>query len=738
MHSIPVLRRLRSLLALVMLMAAAAAASAQDTFDLPTTTGERLTRATADECYNGIGVNYPPGPPCATGRAKVNQSYVWALARSADQLWFGTMANTHCLVEGAYLGQTTPRETASYVCEFGSSQPARSAQIPARIGDFRPPKIYTYNLSTRSQVERTVPAPYTAALNSTLGLRAAGILGNVVLLAGPSLQGGVNVFAFRLGDGQFLAYARLAQYANIRKMLVVNGVLYAAAGRVPSDPAQPGEKTGRVLRWTGNETSPIAFTEVGVMESMASELAEHEGRLFVSTWPDVESSGAPAAQEAGLYMSPLLNSSGLNTSSEWARVWKASDYEPDPVTAATYGGGALASYGGYLYWGTMHVPMMSTISHIRAYPADAPASGDQDGLLNWASNSERAISIFRGRFFDTAPQLQVVYGESAVPSFVKVGADPGGWQTVPTGMGDPLWGPSGFGNRFNNYTWSMSVFNGRLWVGTMDWSWLANEGLSSSLPTTLGSLTQASIGADLWYFPGVNSPALPENLNGIGNPANYGVRNMVADTQLYLGMANPMNLRTNPDEGALGGWELLALTPRPTNTPQGAGVHVDLANGNSVRFCGVSAPGSTYATWVPTGTESVYQTALSNSGLQNLIGVQPQGVLLMASSADWRSGCAADNLGEVTLSVAGSNRTSRIYQLYWRPGSGGFQLRDITTSADNGQVRGRLTSEFTGVLLVFTVTEIPTLSTWGMICLACLLGLLAVRRMRCQVPRSKW
>ena len=375
---------------------------------------------------------------------------------------------------------------------------------------------------------------------------------------------------------------------------------------------------------------------------------------------------------------------------------------------------------------------MSTISHIRAYPTDAPTLSDQAGVLNWASKSERAISIFRGRSFAIAPRLEVVYGETSLPAFVKAGADPGAWQTLSTGMGAPLWGPSGFGNPFNNYTWSMTVFNGRLWIGTMDWSWLANEGVSPTIPTALKGISQANIGADLWYFPSVNSPALPESINGIGNPASYGVRNMVSGTDLYLGMANPMNLRTNPDDGSLGGWELLSLSPKPANTPTGSGVLVDLSNGNSVRFCGVNSPGNTNATWLPIGSGSVYQTALSNSGIQNLGGVLPQGVLLMASSADWRTACAADNLGEVTLSVSGANRTSRIFQLYWRPGTGSFQAQDITTGAEDGQIKGRLTADFTGVLFVFTVPEIPSLSEWAMIFLASLMAILAIRRMRSQ------
>lgn len=50
--------------------------------------------------------------------------------------------------------------------------------------------------------------------------------------------------------------------------------------------------------------------------------------------------------------------------------------------------------------------------------------------------------------------------------------------------------------------------------------------------------------------------------SGLGNYLNYGIRNMVADgSTLYLGMANPMNLRTDPDDDVPeGGWELIRLS----------------------------------------------------------------------------------------------------------------------------------------------------------------------------------
>jgi hypothetical protein len=49
---------------------------------------------------------------------------------------------------------------------------------------------------------------------------------------------------------------------------------------------------------------------------------------------------------------------------------------------------------------------------------------------------------------------------------------------------------------------------------------------------------------------------------GLGNYLNYGIRSMTTDhrSALYLGMANPMNLRTDKsDDVPEGGWELIRL-----------------------------------------------------------------------------------------------------------------------------------------------------------------------------------
>ena len=130
------------------------------------------------------------------------------MAKSGEDLWFGTMSNTHCLVIGGYLGSTTPILNDSYACEFGES--AFSPPVPAIIGDWRPPRIFSYDTATSKLTEKfsscgdtfatTSPAaaPREPCLQYTLGIRSGGSLGDIVFLGGPTLSftGGIDLFAF--------------------------------------------------------------------------------------------------------------------------------------------------------------------------------------------------------------------------------------------------------------------------------------------------------------------------------------------------------------------------------------------------------------------------------------------------------------------------------------------------------------------------------------------------------------
>lgn len=564
-----------------------------------------LAKAKPDECFGGIGASYAPitATGCTAPRVpKVNQAYVWGLAKTDNDLWIGTAPNVNCLVEGGYLSLTSPYKTASWACEFGASgyRAMYAPAVPATIGDWRPSQILRRSLKDGSLADlgQTMDLPGRQRLAATLGLRSAGTHRGVVILAGPALnQLGLNLFAFNAKTSAFIGSYTLPGYRNIRKWLVAGDELYTTVGRV--------DGSGAVIRWAGSAAAPFQFTEVGSLPSEGAELTQHDGRLYVATWPNVN----PAAPAwAGVFRSAALpRTGGLPASTlAFGQVWDVRQYEPDPVIALTYGGGAIASYQGKLVWGTMHVPFMATAAHLQANAAwYAGLDANERSLrqLLAALATHRAVAVFRQDATGTA----LLYGSARLPAF-----DPAThtWQIVPNRSNlRPTLGASGFDNPFNNYTWTMAATRKSLFVGTMDWSYLLRSRLEALLPGLTG-LSAAQLdalkaqiaaqpavqafladhpglldvitaaasgagarvpggpaddrlanGADLMRFDRLDRPALAVSRSGLGNFLNYGLRTMIASgDRLYIGTANPMNLETAPNDGRPdGGWELLEL-----------------------------------------------------------------------------------------------------------------------------------------------------------------------------------
>ena len=523
---------------------------------------ELLAKANPDECYNGVGNPFISDPSSSEGIPKVNNAYVWGLTLSGDNLWFGTMSNMLCnvlWVMGEKFGRIPdPYETPSMVCEFNQSQ------YPTGYGDWRPCSIFLFDTQTRTLIDKTPDDPLTA---TCAGIRSAGCLDDVVLLAGPSINDEIIIFAFNTSTNAFIGAQIYPEYTSIRPWIIVNDVLYTSVLNK--------EGGGSILRWTGDSSNPFQFDVVGNLDNEAAFLAFHEGRIFASTWPILELSSL-SLSPAGLVMSPVVPPGGLTAShvDSWETIWTFSDYEPDFVTALTYAGGALASYEGYLYWGSMHIPFSSVMAHL--------LYNQQSDSLAVFLGSYRPISIFRGRNFTShGGDIELLYGLSQMPTytlnfplFPQFG---GKWEMVPNRMGvEPLYGIAGFCNFYNNYTWTMIEFKEQLLIGTMDWSYMQAESMTQLLEafqiplSTEGvELPQYHRGADLLRFPGSDSRAFSEDLSGVGNYSSYGIRNMVSNDVLYLGMANPMNLLTSlNDTLPEGGWELIQLSEKNSGINQ--------------------------------------------------------------------------------------------------------------------------------------------------------------------------
>lgn len=544
-----------------------------------TDTWQVLAKATADECFIGVGDSanaYPFDPleDICGGQEKRNEAYVWGMAKSGDNVFFGTGANIHCLVIQGYLGQNNPILTEDYVCEASADA----------WRDFRPPSMYIYNpftgltnlfdLNTPQTIAPELYANAQLLRQGTTGIRSAGAHpSGIVFLAGPGIsRGTVNLFAFDGNTGELLGISVQRNYSNIRKWRMgSDGNLYLGFGG-----GEGGVGGGAVMKWVGdpdailNQGSTATlfdFEKVGEgMDGDAAELVEHEGRLYVTTWPG-------SGGDAGLWMSPPLPLSNENING-WQKLWKATQYDPDRVTAMTYGGGALASFDGWLYWGTMHVPLTSASAHARVY--GSPQSDEE--YMDMILGTWRAISIFRGRGFDTGtPEIQLLYGgspQTSRPGYFRAYIN-GSWQTVQNRMGlTPLYGRGGFNNQYNNYCWTMEVYHGSLYVGTMDHSYLLKD-TGDLMENPISSLMmliyfgQTNYGADLFRFDSTSQAAVAVNQNGMNNPTTYGIRTLITDgPALYLGMANPMNL--NPQ----GGWELISLTSTRTKVPNVVGLNM--------------------------------------------------------------------------------------------------------------------------------------------------------------------
>jgi hypothetical protein len=427
----------------------------------------------------------------------------------------------------------------------------------------------------------------------------------------PSTGGaqGIYLFAFT-PTGTYLGSKFLPAYSDIRRWVVMNGQLYTGV--------RNQDKTGRVLHWIGTTTNPFVFEEIADIEALPSYITVLGDQLYLTTWGG-GNAPSPLTEPSGLWVSPHKpvasdiaacgNGSGPNPARCWTKIWDTSLYEPDPITQLSLIGGALEVYNNQIYWGLMQVPSTGSLAW-NTYvgligkslrnsqctvtdPLTNPATSC--GTLV-ANNSNRATPLFRynpkagstcmpssatPNVLPNPNPCQMLYGTNPLPVLTfnpgspksTLSLNPSGCPL--TGCQTALYGQAGFGNPQNYYMWSSAVYQNRLYFGTLDWQFItaepayisANPGQDADFyhqGLDQQQANGASYGGDLWRIDNPNSPAKAESLNGLGNYLSYGIRNMVADAcNLYVGMANAMNLRTSGKPQ--GGMEFRVLSAPPVH-----------------------------------------------------------------------------------------------------------------------------------------------------------------------------
>jgi hypothetical protein len=170
---------------------------------------------------------------------RTSESYAWGMTRTADFVFWGTVANEQCL------------ETAG-----NFETPSGIACTDSYDLNWKIPSVYMMDVLT-SAYTSIAPADISGQdferLNNTVGLRSAGQKNGVVILGGfaRSLES-VYVFSFHAATGAFLGSHEFENSNDLRKFTQDDAHgLYLGVSRV--------DGTGDIFRFTGDVNNPVSF-----------------------------------------------------------------------------------------------------------------------------------------------------------------------------------------------------------------------------------------------------------------------------------------------------------------------------------------------------------------------------------------------------------------------------------------------------------------------------------------------
>lgn len=566
-------------------------------------------QAEPDRWWFGFGRRPEPITPGSErpkgARAQITQHYIWAFTADEAQrsLWWGTVANATSAgfvtvapdFDAAGLGSPLRPwdDPENVTCEFDASYNSVHGVLPAQgvVGDAEPVQVWQHDIASGTSTNRTPTLEQCPELNKVAGLRAAGALGNVVLIggiqtsteAGAQAGGTVLLLAYRAGDGEFLGWRQFPEWNNIKNFVVAAGRLYFGVGL-----AEPGEAgtgsgphppTGSVQRWAGDEHDPFRFEEVGLLGNQPSYFTVHKGRIVTGTW-----AGTGSREHTGVYVSPPLDELSPDSRTRWKLVFSAAQLFPDPITARSMVSFAVTSFDGWVY-ATFGIPSIepSFTRHLAAHP-EIPRDTLRDLAVAFLRSTPAGVVYRLKDLGEPNQQVELLYGERKYWTY-----DPGrgsdGWVLRDNLLHqDPKFGGGGFGDRWNDYVgWGAAVFRGKLYVGVFNMAKILRDITLNPASGLLAQMLDRPVNAvelqvlralafpdsrvagQVWVFDDADSPAWPLTTTGFNNACTWGIRGVqpIGDEYLFFGTNQgwqyPVEPRDDPPRRA--GWQLLRLTP---------------------------------------------------------------------------------------------------------------------------------------------------------------------------------
>jgi len=393
---------------------------------------------------------------------------------------------------------------------------------------------YLY-VGTGSNIANIVPA-VIGVLTGEGGLEAASLMSPEIRRYRPEYgaKAWERVFDYRDVDPESLTigFRFMTTYRAIS-----DGVNYVYAATMGADPALWRSATGEPGEWESVGSIGGAGSALGSIRWMS----EHGGILYVCVTPGLEAETPQGAIWA----------------TDGATFWPVvEDGFGNPDNSGVY---SLASYGGWLYAGTMNYATGYEVWKLEG-PGDdgtTPVQVVAGGGPDPRNEGAMTMYVFDGKLYVGSG---IGYGYNPLSGNGFKGCDlirleeTGAWETI-VGPNSRSGYDSGFGCFTNAYLWWMEEHDGWLYASTYDMatslSMLApyiKEIIELIEELSSGGYKQASAldrvmhaGGDLYKSPdGVTWQ--PVFIDGLGDPGNWGIRTMksVGD-YLYLGMGNPFD-----------------------------------------------------------------------------------------------------------------------------------------------------------------------------------------------------